>query len=59
MVCAVASVIPCVLVANMMTLPWAGVRTKVQVAGVLFGASTGVWVSVAINAPTPWLDRLN
>lgn len=58
MICAVASVIPCVLVGNLVTLPWAGVRTKQHVAGVLFGASTGMWVSVAINAPTPWMDRL-
>ncbi len=58
MVCAVASVVPCVLVGNLVQLPWAGVRTKQQMANVLFGASTGMWISVAINAPTPWVDRL-
>lgn len=59
MVCAVVSVIPCVLVANLVTLPWVGLRTKRHMAGVLFGLATGIWISVAINAPTPWVDRLN
>ena len=59
MICAVASVIPCVLIGNIMvTLPMFGLRTKQQIAGVLFGLATGMWISVAINAPTPWADRL-
>lgn len=58
MVCAVASVVPCVLVGNLVTLPVPGLRTKRQTAGALFGLTTGIWISVAINAPTPWVDRL-
>ena len=58
MVLAVAAVLPCILLANLGDVDLPGLRTRRQVAGALFGASTGLWVAVAIIVPDPLVDHL-
>ena len=59
MAAAAFGAMPCVLLGNLVTLPLPGLRNKRHMAGALFGVSTGVWIVIAIMAPTPGIDRLN
>lgn len=60
MVMAVALVLPCILAANTSLAPagWPGLATSRQVAGVLFGMTTGACVAMCILVPDPMMDRL-
>ena len=56
----VAAAVPtlCVLLAQVLPHGWPGLRDVRQVAGVLFGVSTGFWLAVAVWVPTTSPDLL-
>ena len=58
MVLASMSTMMCIKIAHVAPHRWVGLRSGRDVAGVLFGASVGFWLAVAVWTPTPTPDLL-